>query len=134
MTNLEDRSKELLLLASAGQYLKELRLKKELSLAQLSKEVGVGAPYLSELERGLKSPSDHLIHQLADFYDLEEDVLFAKFGKIPIAARVVLGNEPMLLKTLVGIGKHKKIPEDKKQELYDYLHDLYKLLDDEKNS
>ncbi|MCW2278696.1 helix-turn-helix domain-containing protein [Heliophilum fasciatum] len=111
-----------------GEYLKELRAQKELSLTRVGQDLKVSATYLSEIERGQKVPSDHLIRQMASYYAIDEDLLFSRFGKVPVAARRVLEDHPRLMKTLADIGRHDALPEDKKQDLYDYLDRLYESL------
>ncbi|MTV50777.1 helix-turn-helix domain-containing protein [Heliobacillus mobilis] len=132
--NRQERIEELSRNMETGDLLKEMRKEKGITLAELGKEIGgVSVTYLSEIERGQKVPSDHLVRQLADYYDIDEDFLFAKFGKVPMAARRVFEDNPLLLKTLADIGRSDGIPEDMKQDLYDYLHNLYKHIANRKN-
>ncbi len=124
--HLDEKEKQLLRQSQAGDYLLDLRNEKGLSLAKVCKILEISANYLSEIERGLKVPSDHLIRQLADFYDIDEASLFERFGKVPLTVREALENSKSLRKTISEISSSKKLTEEQKQELYDELYRLYK--------
>ena len=57
-----------------GDRLRELRNKKDLSLREMARQVGnVTAAHLSDIEFGRRHPSDHLLHKLADLFDVPVD-------------------------------------------------------------
>jgi len=77
-----------------GQRVRELRQQKGLTLRELAPQVGVGYSYLSKIERGRldfgDSPSEALIHRLADVLEGDEDELLLLAHRIPatIAERI----------------------------------------------
>jgi len=50
--------------------IKEIRLKKDYTLADLAKKTGYTASFLSQIERGLKSPSLEALRKIADCLDV----------------------------------------------------------------
>ena len=109
----------------AGEFLLKTRHEKDLSLAQVCEHVSCSLNYLSEIERGKKLPSDHLIRELADFYEISEAELFNNFGKVPLTAKEELEDNTGLQRTLLEIRKDQKLTDDQKQSLYDHLYTLY---------
>lgn len=67
-------------LGSLGDYLKEQRLGAQLSLRQLSEQVGVSNPYLSQIERGLRKPSAEVLQQLARALRVSAEQLYVRAG------------------------------------------------------
>lgn len=61
--------------AAFGQVLKDLRRQAGLSQEQLALECGLHRTYVSQLERGLKSPSLAVIELMADVLDTEPHVM-----------------------------------------------------------
>ena len=51
-----------------GKSLKMLRLKKEMSLSQVSERLGIDKTYLSKIENGLRTPSSRVLNKLLDHY------------------------------------------------------------------
>ncbi|MBC9786580.1 helix-turn-helix domain-containing protein [Heliobacterium chlorum] len=111
--------------ADVGEYLRGLREKHELTLTELGKKVGVSAAYLSELERGFKTPSDKLIMELAVLYEIDIEDLFNRFGKISATATTVLEKNPGIQKTLATISRDPRLSEEEKQDLYDEFFNVY---------
>lgn len=109
-----------------GLYLRELRLNHDLSLAALGSELGVSAPYLSNVEQGTKNMSDHFVRQIADFYHIDETILFEMLGRVPLLAREQLDESSNLQELLVEIKRDKKLTEENKQKLFDQMYKLYK--------
>jgi transcriptional regulator with XRE-family HTH domain len=106
----------------AGQYLKELR--GERTLSAICKLLKVTPAHLSEIERG-RLPTDHLISLLASIYEVDEDDLFRRFGKIPIMATTEVANNPALQNTLAEIARNKKLTAAQKSKLYEDIHSSY---------
>ena len=50
---------------SLGEVLREWRDKADISLRELAKEVGVSAPFLSDVELGKRYPSDDVLKKIA---------------------------------------------------------------------
>lgn len=66
--------------ASIGQKIRDARTGKGLTLARAGAAVGVGAPYLSKIERGeVNAPNVDLLRRLADLLEAPE-LLGAEFG------------------------------------------------------
>lgn len=72
-----------------GQRVRELRQQKGMTLRELAPQVGVGYSYLSKVERGRldfgDSPSEALIHRLADVLEGDEEELLLMAGRIPVS-------------------------------------------------
>jgi transcriptional regulator with XRE-family HTH domain len=110
----------------AGAYLKQLRLDTNQSLADLGKNLGVSAAYLSNVEQGVKTMSDHFIRQIADFYEIDENMIFELLGRVPLLAREQLDEDSTLQDLLVEIKRDPKLTDEKKQKLFDQMYKLYK--------
>ena len=79
--------------AQLGNEIRNARKRKGLTLAKLAERVGVGAPYLSKIERGeVKAPNIDLLRSLADLLELP-DLLEAQFGR-PEADKTVFVAAP----------------------------------------
>lgn len=63
-----------------GDYLKEQRVKSQLSLRQLAEQAGVSNPYLSQIERGLRRPSAEVLQQLAKALRVSAETLYVQAG------------------------------------------------------
>ena len=63
-----------------GDYLKEQRLLKRLSLRQLADQAGVSNPYLSQIERGLRKPSADVLQQIAKAMRISAESLYVRAG------------------------------------------------------
>jgi transcriptional regulator with XRE-family HTH domain len=73
-------------LAQLGAYIRDQRLKAQLSLRQLAQLANVSNPYLSQIERGLHEPSVRVLKAIAAGLDLSADVLLAEAGLLERAA------------------------------------------------
>ena len=104
-----------------GKMLKELRLKRELTIAELGKIWSITGNYVSEIERGMKVPSDHLIMKIAKFFELDEDSLFEGFGKVPLLARQEFEHNKSLQRALSQVAKSKNLTEERKEKIYDQV-------------
>lgn len=63
-----------------GDYLREQRLTKKLSVRQLSAIAGVSNPYLSQIERGVKRPSAEILQQIARGLSISAETLYVQAG------------------------------------------------------
>lgn len=64
-----------------GQYLKNLRKSKNITLREAAKRSGVSHPYLSQLENGKNDkPSPEVLKKLAETYDRKYEVLLEIAG------------------------------------------------------
>jgi transcriptional regulator with XRE-family HTH domain len=110
----------------AGAYLKQLRSERELSLADLGKELGVSSAYLSNIEQGVKSMSDYFAREIAQFFQVDENIIFELLGRVPLLAKEELEDESNLQKLIIEIRQDPKLDDEKKQKLYDQMYKLYK--------
>lgn len=122
---LPEQTKKLELQIEAGRYIAGLRICSNKTLTNAAKSIGISTVYLGEIEKGTKLPSDLLIRNIADFYNVNEDILFKKYGKIPLFAREEFSKQQDLQAVLSDISR-RNIPEEQKQRLYDSLTELYR--------
>jgi transcriptional regulator with XRE-family HTH domain len=73
----QDRPQSLL-----GAIIREQRELAALPLRQLAKSVGISNPYLSQIERGLRAPSEAVVEALADSLDLSVEELYRRAGYV----------------------------------------------------
>lgn len=52
-----------------GEYIRELREKKDISVRELARQLKVSAAFLSDIELGRRHPSDEVMERLADCLD-----------------------------------------------------------------
>ena len=77
-----------------GQRLRGLREERGGGLKQIAPEIGVSYTYLSKLENGLVEPSLDTIGALADFYDVDPEILSVLAGKLPDDVLDILQKQP----------------------------------------
>src|SRR3954453_7960144 len=65
---------------SLGELIRRQRELNELSLRQLARIVGISNPYLSQIERGLREPSDSVLEGIARSLELPVDDLYERAG------------------------------------------------------
>ena len=65
---------------SLGELIRRQRELNELSLRQLARIVGISNPYLSQIERGLREPSDSVLEGIARSLKLPVDDLYERAG------------------------------------------------------
>ena len=82
---------------SLGQRIHELRGKAGLSLRKLADQIGVSAPFLSDIELGRRFPSDAILAKLADILDVSPDELKQYDTRGPIAdLKRLMDSDPKL--------------------------------------
>src|SRR5215217_3497716 len=69
-----------------GEFIRRQRELQELSMRQLADLVGISNPYLSQIERGLREPSEKVLEAIAENLQLSADVLFERGGRHDEAA------------------------------------------------
>lgn len=116
----------------AGDYLSSLRTERNLTQKNVASQLSVSFQYLSEIEKGNKSPSDQLLHELANVYDLNlegEVDLFRRYGRMPIFTIEELDDQEsthLALAELRRLVKSGKITDEQRQELYDEFAKVYR--------
>ena len=108
-----------------GDYLAKLRASKNIRLTDAARKIGISPPYLKEIEKGMKLPSDLLVRSIANFYEISEDDLFSGWGKIPLLAREQFEAVPDIQRVFADIMR-QNISEDEKQHIFDEFTELYK--------
>jgi transcriptional regulator with XRE-family HTH domain len=64
-----------------GDYIRRQRELQELSLRQLADLVGISNPYLSQIERGLREPSEKVLDAIARNLELSAEGLYEQGGR-----------------------------------------------------
>jgi transcriptional regulator with XRE-family HTH domain len=65
---------------SLGEIIRRQREISELSMRQFASLVGISNPYLSQIERGLRDPSDKVMEAIAETLHTSADALYAQAG------------------------------------------------------
>ncbi len=116
----------------AGDYLSSLRTERNLTQKNVASQLSVSFQYLSEIEKGNKSPSDQLLHELATVYGLElegEVDLFRRYGRMPIFTAEELDDQEsthLALAELRRLVKTGMITDEQRQELYAEFARVYR--------
>ena len=69
-------------------------------MRQLADLAGISNPYLSQIERGLREPSERVVEAIAENLELSADVLFERGGRHGEAADS--GDEPAVVAAIRG--------------------------------
>ena len=64
-----------------GEFIRRQRELQELSMRQLADLVGISNPYLSQIERGLREPSEKVLEAIAHNLQLSADALYEHGGR-----------------------------------------------------
>jgi transcriptional regulator with XRE-family HTH domain len=86
-----------------GEIIRRQRELSAMSMRQFAGLVGISNPYLSQIERGLREPSEKVVEAIARNLDVSADVLYRQAGLDPDAAeadeppaRVAIREDPRL--------------------------------------
>ncbi len=63
-----------------GEIIRRQREVSELSMRQFAAMVGISNPYLSQIERGLREPSEQVLHAIARSLRISADALYEQAG------------------------------------------------------
>lgn len=66
-----------------GDYLKEIRERRGLTMRQVAIKTNVSQPYLSQIENGIKKPSPEILKRLAPAYKVSYNDLMVVAGYLP---------------------------------------------------
>jgi transcriptional regulator with XRE-family HTH domain len=66
-----------------GEFIRRQRELQELSMRQLADLVGISNPYLSQIERGLRDPSEKVLDAIAQNLELSAEALYEHGGRRP---------------------------------------------------
>jgi transcriptional regulator with XRE-family HTH domain len=64
-----------------GEFIRRQRELNELSMRQLAELVGISNPYLSQIERGLREPSEKVLDSIAHNLELSAETLYEVGGR-----------------------------------------------------
>jgi transcriptional regulator with XRE-family HTH domain len=64
-----------------GEYIRRQRETQKLSMRQLANLVGISNPYLSQIERGLREPSEKVVDAIARNLELSAEALYEQGGR-----------------------------------------------------
>jgi transcriptional regulator with XRE-family HTH domain len=66
--------------SSLGEFIRRQRELSEMSMREFARLAGISNPYLSQIERGLRAPSEQVLHAIADTLKVSADTLFEHAG------------------------------------------------------
>ena len=69
--------------AALGEMIRRQRELAELSMRQFAEIAGISNPYLSQIERGLRAPSEQVVQSIADVLKMSADTLYQQAGVGP---------------------------------------------------
>lgn len=72
--------------AALGEIIRQQRELAELSMRQFAELAGISNPYLSQIERGLRAPSQQVLEGIAKALSLSSDALYEQAGMTPPGA------------------------------------------------
>jgi transcriptional regulator with XRE-family HTH domain len=74
--------------AALGEAIRRHREANEISMRQFAQAAGISNPYLSQIERGLREPSQRVVDAIARSLEMSADALYAEAGIVPMPAPV----------------------------------------------
>ena len=69
--------------AALGEIIRQQRELAELSMRQFAQIAGISNPYLSQIERGLRAPSENVLDAIASALKVSADKLYERAGVSP---------------------------------------------------
>jgi transcriptional regulator with XRE-family HTH domain len=69
--------------SSLGEFIRRQRELSEMSMREFARLAGISNPYLSQIERGLRAPSEQVLHAIAQTLKVSADTLYEQAG-IPV--------------------------------------------------
>jgi len=66
--------------STLGEIIRQQRELAELSMRQFAEQAGISNPYLSQIERGLRAPSENVLDAIARALKVSADVLYKQAG------------------------------------------------------
>src|SRR6202012_4713416 len=70
---------------SLGEFIRHQRELSEMSMREFARVAGISNPYLSQIERGLRAPSEQVMQAIADTLKVSADTLYQHAGVAPAA-------------------------------------------------
>lgn len=72
--------------AALGEIIRQQRELAEMSMRQFAQLAGISNPYLSQIERGLRAPSQQVLDGIAGALQVSADALYERAGMRPPSA------------------------------------------------
>jgi transcriptional regulator with XRE-family HTH domain len=69
--------------SALGEFIRRQRELQELSMRQFAETVGISNPYLSQIERGLRAPSESVLNAIAESLQTSAETLREQAGIAP---------------------------------------------------
>ena len=69
--------------AALGEIIRQQRELAELSMRRFAEVAGISNPYLSQIERGLRAPSEQVLEAIARSLKISVDALYEQAGVSP---------------------------------------------------
>jgi len=66
--------------SSLGEIIRKQRELNEMSMREFARAVGISNPYLSQIERGLRAPSEQVLQSIAKSLETSADALYEQAG------------------------------------------------------
>jgi transcriptional regulator with XRE-family HTH domain len=66
--------------SSLGEFIRRQRELSEVSMRRFAELAGISNPYLSQIERGLRAPSEQVLKSIADVLEVSADTLYDQAG------------------------------------------------------
>ena len=66
--------------ATLGEFIRRQRELSELSMREFASLAGISNPYLSQIERGLRAPSEHVLRAIAATLNTSAEALYEQAG------------------------------------------------------
>lgn len=66
--------------SSLGEFIRRQRELSEVSMRHFAELAGISNPYLSQIERGLRAPSEQVLQSIADALQVSPDTLYEQAG------------------------------------------------------
>lgn len=104
-----------------GNFIRKLRQQRGLYLEHVATGTGFSLVHISEVERGIRTPSDDLISALAKFFKEPEEKLFFLAGRVPPSFTEEVLEHESLQRLIIQISQNRNLSEEKKRERYQML-------------
>ncbi|MEG0152042.1 MAG: helix-turn-helix transcriptional regulator [Cellulosilyticaceae bacterium] len=96
----------------AGSKLRAIRKSTNLSVFKVGRAIGVSGSFISQIERGVRAPTDAILISLADLYAIPQSNLFDLYERLEVSELNALLSNPSLRKTFTQITADKNLSEE----------------------
>lgn len=117
-----------------GNYIRKLRQQRGLILEDVANGTGFSLIHISEVERGIRTPSDELIIAISKFFKVPEEKLFFLAGRVPPSFTEEVLEYESLQKLIIQISQNRNLSEDEKKDRYEMINKFLKNLSNESES